>query len=105
MSTSKTLTVERYVGDERDIAFYVVGTTGGIEVLTGATLSCLFQSDGETDINTPITFANGDGRAHVDVAAAQVTAAIRWSIYIDGTDSAGQQITPIIGAMIVSDVP
>lgn len=101
MKTTSKIVASRYVGDERDMAFYTVDSSGEIIVMTGSTLSCKFTASGESDINVSVTFANGDGRLHIVVAASQVVAAITWKIMITGTDGAGTDIPPIIGTLTV----
>lgn len=103
MKTTEVITASRYVGDERDLAFYIVDSAREIIVMTGATLSCTFSDqDGvEADVVTAVTFASGDGRLHIAVSAAQVTATITWKLFITGTDGSGADIPPIIGSMTV----
>lgn len=103
MATVKDLTVERYVGDERDIVFYMIDSNKRTEILTGAVLSCKFtdKAAAEAEINTSIVLYIGDGRAHIPIVTSQIDGAIVWDLFITGTDAAGDDIAPIIGTMTV----
>jgi len=101
MNTASTLVTQRYVDDERDIAFYIVDKSRDVIVMTGATLSCKFTATGQTDVTTLVTFAAGDGRLHIVVTPAQVAAPIVWSMFITGTDGAGLDMEPLVGKLTV----
>lgn len=103
--TTMTLEVSRYLDDDRDIPFYIVDSSGRIEILTGATLSCTYSDKAavESDVIASITLATGDGRAHIPVTPTQVSAPIEWNMMITGT-LGGKAITPIVGELVVKSL-
>jgi len=102
--TTETLTVNRYVGDNRDIAFYMMDISGNPIPLTGSIMSCKFTADSEVDVNTSIELVLGDGRAHIPIAAGQVDLPVEWKMVITGTNGSGDGIAPIIGSLTINQI-